>query len=332
LASTTEASVAQKINPLTTWSQFGATLSTALGSGDSVVFTWRSAGSDQALTCTIADPAVTCSDTTHSFTNAAGDLMSVKAVFTGTIVVTPIFTFAVQAGVTVTGPTGPTGPAGGGGTPGGSDGQLQFNNAGAFGGFGNPMQPNLSATGAPLASLPTSGWTVVNSAILNDFSQGMSAVHILGSNGLNWRFIKRTLTVPYTLIALIRVNGYTISCSASAFGLYLTDGTKLEGLEFLQTSGGVLSPKPRVETMTNVTTDSATVAGPTAVGSPLMQAIKITNNSTNRVFSYWSNGAWVQILSEASGTFLTENAAGPGGISLCNNDGLDTELLYWSVQ
>jgi hypothetical protein len=119
LASATEASVAQKINPVTTFSKFGATLSAALGTGNSVVLTWRTGGADQALTCTIADPAVTCSDTTHSFSNAAADLMSVKAAFTGTIVVAPIFTFTTLAGVTVsgpTGPTGPTGPAGGAGS------------------------------------------------------------------------------------------------------------------------------------------------------------------------------------------------------------------------
>ena len=113
-ASTAETAVQAKINAATTFSNFGAQLSTALGGsgGNSVALTFRKNTTGQALTCTITDPAVTCSDVTHSFTVAAGDLVDIQAVFTGTIAAAPIFTFATQAGIAVTGPAGPTGPSG----------------------------------------------------------------------------------------------------------------------------------------------------------------------------------------------------------------------------
>lgn len=49
------------------------------GSGDNV-YTLRKNGSDQAVTCTITGAATTCSDLTHNFAVAAGDLLSVKVV------------------------------------------------------------------------------------------------------------------------------------------------------------------------------------------------------------------------------------------------------------
>ena len=115
IASATETVVQAKINAATTFSNFGAQLSVALGATNSVALTFRKNTTGQTLTCTITDPAVTCSDVTHSFTVAVGDLVDIQAVFTGTIVATPTFVFATQAGVAVVGPTGPTGPTGGGG-------------------------------------------------------------------------------------------------------------------------------------------------------------------------------------------------------------------------
>ena len=73
---------------------FGARISAALGTGNSVVLTWRKNGSSQSVTCTITNPATTCSDTGDSFTFAAGDAIDIQAVFTGTIVATPIWVMA----------------------------------------------------------------------------------------------------------------------------------------------------------------------------------------------------------------------------------------------
>ena len=334
-ASTAETAVQAKINAATTFSNFGAQLSTALGGsgGNSVALTFRKNTTGQALTCTITDPAVTCSDVTHSFTVAAGDLVDIQAVFTGTIAAAPIFTFATQAGIAVTGPagpTGPSGPAGGGGNPGGSTGQLQYNNAGTFAGVGSPMQPNLSTTGATVQSIPTSGWTVRNGPFFNDFSIGFFTAHAQDNSGQNWRFVTQPLTVPYTLYAEI---GCYVSNNQTAqnCGVYLYDGTKIEGIEQLHTTNN--QPRLRVETMNSVTSDNATVAGPSAVVGDTF-SVRIVNNSSTRTWSYWNNGAWTQILSESSGTWLTETSAGPGAFSQTSNNQnfALTTLYYWSVQ
>ena len=97
-----------------TLSNFHVQVSAALGIGASAVFTWRDGGSSEPLTCTISGSvAVSCADTTHSFNVAAGDLIDVLVVTTGTPgVVNILFTAAFgtsNVGVTsVFGNSGPT--------------------------------------------------------------------------------------------------------------------------------------------------------------------------------------------------------------------------------
>ena len=74
-------------------------MSAAPGVGNSVVYTWRKNAAGTALTCTISGASATsCSDTTHSFTVAALDLLDIQAVTTGTIVGTPTVVMAAQLG------------------------------------------------------------------------------------------------------------------------------------------------------------------------------------------------------------------------------------------
>lgn len=61
-----------------------ARLSTAPGAGKSRAFTSRKNGGSEALTCTVADAATTASDTSNSFSVAAGDLLTRMQVPTGT--------------------------------------------------------------------------------------------------------------------------------------------------------------------------------------------------------------------------------------------------------
>jgi hypothetical protein len=101
LASATEASVQTFQGVAGTVSGFGANISAALGTtlaaNNSVVLTWDKNGGPQAVTCTITNPATTCSDTTHSFTFSAADALDIKAVFTGTISAAPIW--VMDAGI-----------------------------------------------------------------------------------------------------------------------------------------------------------------------------------------------------------------------------------------
>jgi hypothetical protein len=112
-ASSTESDV-QVASPATaTISNLHVQISSALGMGNSAVFTWRDAGSSTTSTCTISGAvAVSCSDTTHSFTAAAGDLLDMQTVTTGVPgPVNVLFTSAFgTSGVGVTSVFGNTGP------------------------------------------------------------------------------------------------------------------------------------------------------------------------------------------------------------------------------
>jgi hypothetical protein len=220
---------------------------------------------------------------------------------------------------------------GGGGTPGGVTGQSQYNNAGAFGGVDSFILPNRTTSPGPVASLPQTGWTIINGGLLNDFASNLTSYQCQDNSTSNWRIISRSITVPYTIIALIEGIPANFNGPAAASGFYISDGTKLEGIEQIWVTGS--APRLRVQNLTNVTTASSTPFGPTALVGNVF-AIKIVNNSTNRIWSYWSNGAWVSALSEASGTFLTETTAGPGCLSqLSAAAGFTiTKLMYLSIQ
>jgi hypothetical protein len=102
-ASTTESDVTVNLRSAATVSKFTSHLSAALGGpGNTVVFTVRKNAGDTTITCTITDPAVECSDTTHSVSFASGDTIDVKAVFVGTIAATPVFVLGAIVGATST--------------------------------------------------------------------------------------------------------------------------------------------------------------------------------------------------------------------------------------
>lgn len=99
-ASTTETDVQIGAPANATVSAMYVNLDLPPGMGNSVAFTWRKAGADQTLTCTVSNTADTCHDTTHTFTVVAGDLINIKLVSTGTILVAPGLTIATQFGTT----------------------------------------------------------------------------------------------------------------------------------------------------------------------------------------------------------------------------------------
>lgn len=90
LPSSTEANV-QWIAPVTaTLSDMTVVLSSAIGLGNSIAFTFRDGGSSQTVTCTISgSSAKTCTDLTHSFSVTQGDLLDIQIVTTGTVVAAP---------------------------------------------------------------------------------------------------------------------------------------------------------------------------------------------------------------------------------------------------
>jgi hypothetical protein len=74
--------------------------SAAPGAGASYKFTIQDGGSNvgspAVITCTITDPATSCSDTTDSAAFNAGDLFSIHLIITGTATTNPTFTWSVQ--------------------------------------------------------------------------------------------------------------------------------------------------------------------------------------------------------------------------------------------
>ncbi len=270
-----------------------------IGAGDTLTVTLRKNGSSQTLTCQIPASGTTCTDTIHSVTVAAGDLVDV--IFAGTGISLPTSS-QLSYGVSQTGALGATGATG------------------ATGGAGGAC------------AIPSS-WTIVNSAILLNDISGLCqiGVSIVDNSTTNWRFVKRALTIPYTLIGRASCAMSLAAVNSQTCGFYITDGTKLEAIEIL--SQATAANNLRVEKMTNVTTDSSTAAGPTSglVGRFDFE-VKIDNDSTHRTFYYYSNGAFVQFFQENSGTFLTETGIGFGGISVAVNGGeyVGINLTYWS--
>lgn len=214
---------------------------------------------------------------------------------------------------------GQVGNAAGGGSPGGSDTQWQYNNAGSFGGL------------VGTSSIPQTGWTVVNcgsNCVYNDFSSASQNFFVSDNSTLNWRLVERSLPAStYTVI-------FTIDCKVAIFntssvdcGVYLYDGTKLEGYELL--SQNTPSCKLRVEHITNVTTDNSTAFGPTANLVGCTATLKIVNDGTHRTFYHWSSGSFTQDLQETTGTFLTETSFGFGGVSV---SGTAAEFIQTTLQ
>jgi hypothetical protein len=114
---TTEANVDVAAPAAATISHLSVGISVAPGAGNSYTFTFRDAGSDTALTCTISGASATsCVDNTHSVNIGAGDLIDWKLVSAGTIITTPTVTITAAlgtSGVGVTSVTCGTGLSGG---------------------------------------------------------------------------------------------------------------------------------------------------------------------------------------------------------------------------
>lgn len=88
-SSTTEANVQVRAPGAAPLSNLYVQLATAPGTGNSVAFTLRDNATNTALTCTISNTATACNDTTHSVSVLQGDLLTISAVPTGTVSVTP---------------------------------------------------------------------------------------------------------------------------------------------------------------------------------------------------------------------------------------------------
>jgi hypothetical protein len=199
------------------------------------------------------------------------------------------------------------------------------------------VAPNPAAS-APTVAVPFTGWTLQNTSnahnTFNDFLPNELVMSLPNFGSLQWGAVTRSLTVPYTLIAALETRGQMSGATASFnSGFCISDGTKYETL-LLQLAQGGSNVELFVVTLTTLAASATAVEGGTSniVGPTL--TVKITNDGTHRTFYYWSSGAWTQYYQEATGTFLTETAAGMIGLDDVGSGGyaVDLALKYWSVQ
>lgn len=192
--------------------------------------------------------------------------------------------------------------------------------------------PN-SATSLPVASLPLSGWTNVNSGVLNDSQTQYLDFLITNNATTNWRLLVRSLQSlsTYTVVATVDCLTVPQVSSATCGSLYLYDGTKVEGYESLWQSG--TSNALRIEKLTNVTTDSSTAFGATQGLTGVTMTVKVVEDGTHRTWSHWAGGSWTQDLQETTNTFLTPTNVGFGGVAANGAAGVfsDVRLRYFCL-
>lgn len=310
IASSTEADVSALMESSGTITGFGAKLSAALGTtltvNNSVVLTWRKNGSPTSLTCTITNPSTSASDVTHSFAYAPGDVLSIQAVFTGTISAAPVFVLDASIGAAASGSGGVT--------------------------------PNPAAS-APTTSVPFSGWSIQNQGNahgnFNDFLPNEIVMSAGNYATLQWSGLTRSLPgATYTLICTIEVRGQLSGNVATLIGaVCLSDGTNYEQIEIaLGTTGANVSIN--IRTLSGLSTGGSILTSSSGtLGQGLTLTVKVVNDGTHRTFFYWLAGAWAQLYQEASGTFLTETQAGITGLTDLSTGGysLDVAVRYWSA-
>ncbi len=218
--------------------------------------------------------------------------------------------------------------SGGGGSPGGSASEYQYRaGSSTFGGATN--------TGP----VPTASWVLHNAGsggsaargTLDDFSALGVSLNVTGNTTANETCLAtQTLgSAPYTVIAQIRINAFPPQALGQAAGLYLYDGTKAYGicLSYVNSAQVQISTNQLATLSTSYPLTGATqyLVGPQVT-------LKIVDNSTTRKWYYWANGAFVQLLSETTATFLTPTAVGFGANnSIAAAANTEVELRYWSV-
>jgi Right handed beta helix region len=158
-------------------------------------------------------------------------------------------------------------------------------------------------------------------------SAGGIEVNIPGTASLQWQFLKYNTALPATpwRATMYSKNiGFTNSPgNYTDWGLYITDGTKLEGIENLYLNAScnsALAPGcMRVEHVTNVSTDGSTVFG-TNIGYSFLPMtgwyVSWCDDGTN-LKAQWSLDmtTWNNFYSEAHASYLTATGVGFGGTS-----------------
>jgi hypothetical protein len=344
IASTTETDVTVNLRAAATVSSFTSHLSAALGGpGNTVVFTLRKNAGDTTITCTITDPAVECSDTVNSVTFATGDTIDIKAVFTGTIAVTPNFVLGAVVGVassplvsSVFGQTGvvdipvtttdiatPANP--GAGTT------KWYTKAGTLCALDPSGTETCTGGGGGIVLTPPiqANWTAFNTGTATLAPTFADARWIFATNGSganNLMGLAHALPgVPYR--KAFRIWPFVGARSYGMVGIGWADGAvgtpgklttcSIQGGADASTGNVLGPPGLRATNYNSVTSFNANIASPTgitagqvvAVGLPLWMALNDDNTNWFCEMSYDStngvDGTWRTTRSGPRNTFLT---------------------------
>lgn len=183
----------------------------------------------------------------------------------------------------------------------------------------NPGNTSTDCTPSGGGGVITSGWTLTQPsgalATLSDFQSTGIALNQESTPALGGiHFAVATQPIPgatYTVIATTQCQGTVGSTGAQVLvcGLALFDGTKFEDIEFLN-EFTVNNMQLAVRQSSALTAGGSLVAGPTNTLIGQYPTFKVQDNGTNRIWSYWSSGAFHVFFTEASGAFLTPTAVG----------------------
>jgi hypothetical protein len=183
---------------------------------------------------------------------------------------------------------------------------------------------------------PASGWTWVNqgTSTVADGLNGTMQLSPADNASLNYRFFtKGTLpSAPYQVHAKVRTYQPYVNSVALGVGFY--DGTKLMTTEFVTQTGSQYTL--RVEKYNDVNTASGSAYTTSAItanpfSGPLW--LRFKNDTTNLYFDISVDGYfWINLFSEAVGTFITPTKAGFGGFSAtAATSNAFLTLLSWNV-
>jgi hypothetical protein len=209
------------------------------------------------------------------------------------------------------------------------------------------VTPSGGGGGATVPALSSFTWVNQGSSSARQtVSSGPIEATIADSSSLNWRglFVAVPAT-PYKLTVNMRgyqPAGSTAGSNTATFGLYFYDGTKLEGFDLLLEGSGLT--KARIEKLNSVNADNSTAwiasggAGVVSDGIlyklPSSTWFQLRNNGTTMYFDYSIDGAnFINLFSEAVGTFLTPTEFGFGGISVTSGaePNVIVNMLSWTV-
>lgn len=332
LGSGTEASVQMKVQPSAAISNACVTLSTAPGSGNSLAVTLRDGSANTAITMTVSNAATSACDTTHTVTNAAGDLLDWALTPSGTIALfTPNVGISAQFG-----------------SPGGTVYYQTIQVAGSA----RTQEPvlnfvsgvtcvdvagvstNCTASGGgggsaffsgSLTAITPGDWSAIGtggSVSTVTGAGGGNALKITGLPGTgtdgNWagQQVSVAGTTWTKTVIIYGPTTYSTSGVAATTSIGFTDGTKFEGVAVAYLNSGT-SANGAIS-LTNVTGGSiAGVSGALAFGTnftgPIfIQLVKSNSGNTLSGFVSADGANWDQVFTE-SGPFLT--ASGVAAIS-----------------